>query len=363
MQLDKYKYIYLFVLIIIATAILVLKGPLYEVVIDISVSPPEKIRKTDFSWITVNEWFTSQTYIITSYAILKNIVSDIEIDDMKRIVRAKRLGAADIIRIHARSEEKPEKLMKLVDDIAALYLKTLNDELSKPVMEPEIDKTEKQVYDPELYKNLMDSLYSERAKIQRNIQTSSERLRYYVPELKKIEEQAAGLRNSHNRAVELDREISVLTQNLEKIRMVYTDNWPAAAELKQKIQVLTKEKEALAPEISLLQEVEGARELLIAKIKEDDKTLSDLKDALGSVDERLNQMIMAHQSAQKTDEAVSAKAEVAVPSTKTEGYGYILNPPVVNYLPDLGLQLIYGVTAGVLTWFLLVVAIFRTRVT
>ncbi|MFA5255425.1 MAG: hypothetical protein WC419_01860, partial [Candidatus Omnitrophota bacterium] len=54
--------------------IFILRGPFYESVVDISVSPPENIRKTDFSWITVNEWFNGQIYIISSHTLLKDVV-------------------------------------------------------------------------------------------------------------------------------------------------------------------------------------------------------------------------------------------------------------------------------------------------
>jgi len=133
MNFERLKYLYLFLVIAITTFLFVIRGPAYEVYTDISVSPPEKVRRTDFSWITVNEWFNSQCYIITSHAILRDVASDLSENKLKGIVSAKRLGAADIIRITASSGDKPEKLLELVSSVADLYLGSLRHGLGKVI--------------------------------------------------------------------------------------------------------------------------------------------------------------------------------------------------------------------------------------
>ena len=120
------KVIFLLIGILSVSLFAILKAPLYEVFVDVQVDPPEEVRRTDFSWITVGQWFTTQAHIITSYTILKDVRSEIGLNRLRRIVSAKRLGAADIIRISIRSDDNPVELEKTVNDIADLYLKRQN---------------------------------------------------------------------------------------------------------------------------------------------------------------------------------------------------------------------------------------------
>ena len=126
----KYKTMYDLIILAIILSLIVLfairTGPSHEVYVDISVNPPEKARKTDFSWITVNKWFNSRVYIIMSRFILEEAKTGISKDRLRKIVSARRLGAADIIGISARSDDNITKLEEAVNGVAYLYLGQLD---------------------------------------------------------------------------------------------------------------------------------------------------------------------------------------------------------------------------------------------
>jgi len=351
MNFPRYKYAYLIIIIASVTAFFVLNNPLYEAVIDISLSPPENARKTDFSWITVNEWFISQTYIITSHSILKDVDSDFSENKLKRIVRAKRLGAADIMRISVRSEDNPEKLTKLAGDIAVVYLKYLQKESAKA----ESGKEGAADVNPdaaEISTKNTDALYREREKIVVYIKKLSENLKSYDLKMKKTELELQRVNRTNDRIRQIESELFGSTQRLAKLKEEYTDNWPEVASVKEKVDLLTREKEALAPQVVSLEKLEYQKLEIQDQVNALTKSINAIKERNSLIDKRIAQLINASSAVEKEQARVKdllSDTPMRGPNEPAE----IINPPTVNFLPDLGIQLTYGVIGGYALWFLL----------
>ncbi|MDD5173462.1 MAG: hypothetical protein WC482_04180 [Candidatus Omnitrophota bacterium] len=335
--------------------IFILRGPFYESVVDISVSPPENIRKTDFSWITVNEWFNGQIYIISSHTLLKDVVSDINGEKLRKMVHAKRLGAADIIRLSVRSEEKPETLLKLAAEISDLYIKKINEDTPEEKKNKEKkDEREKEALKKEalkkdgnlILKNSIDALYDKRVKIKSDIYASIEQVRNYELSLNKSRQDGTRSQDIKNRLSGIENETSALTQKLTHLRTIYTDNWLEIVSLKEKIGPLEEEKRRLMSELNLALKRE-AEERLICDMRDNENTrLSKLKDELNLIDIRLDESLNM-----MTEETPPVPEMVKERLSKGMSYAYILNPPTLNFLPDLEIQLINGAFIGFAIWF------------
>lgn len=367
MNFTRFKYLYLIIILCGTIVYFVLNSPLYEVVVDIALSPPENIRKTDFSWITVNEWFTSQAYIITSHSILKDVNSDFSESKLKRIVHAKRLGASDIIRISVRSEDNPEKLLKLAGDIAIVYLQGFHRETNltaavvRSSKEEAAEEANLSPYNAEINKKSVDALYEERTKVVEATRRFSEISKSYELKLAKIDSELKKMDIMNDRIRQIDNELSSSSQRVTKLREVYTENWPEVVSLNEKIRLLTREKEILAPGVASYDKL--ARQKLEIKTQIDvaEENLSVLKEQSSYINKRIGNLINASPAA----EAITVKPKDIISELSqkiTDEPTEIINPPTVNFLPDLGIQLAYGVISGYALWFLLCLLFSRIEV-
>ena len=321
----------------------VLTGPLYEVYIDISVNPPEMIRKTDFSWITVNEWFNSQSYIITSHSTLKKVETPISISRLRKIVSAKRLGGADIIRISAKSNNRPRELENLVLGITTLYLEELNksvEEMQKPVKQ----KTA-------VAKISLEPLREKRAEIKKEITLAKSSLDKHQAELEGLKTQAPSLKDIEGKISQITAKISPLKQKISDLRMVYAEGWHEIVELKSKIEGLEKERSAFYLRVPEAQKTENKKLELEEKIREKKQVVLACENELGQIEYKLK---VAEEKVKKP--VVADKAQIAPAQDeieKEELCGYIINPPTLNLFPELGIRIIMGGTVSVIIWFLL----------
>jgi hypothetical protein len=346
---NKYRFRYLVGILACACLAFILKGSFYEAVVDISVSPPEDIRKTDFSWITVNEWFNGQTHIISSHTLLKDVVSDISGERLRKMVYAKRLGAADIIRISVRSEEKPETLLKLAAEISDLYMRRINEEAPEEKRNKGSGNAKEVLKkDDSLFlKNAMDVLYSERAKVKKDIQTAVEQIDSYQLSLDRSKQESARSQDIKNRTYLIESEISALNQKLTHLRTIYTENWPDIIGLKEKIVPLEREKRRLVSELSVALKNEAAERQISDMMSVENKRLDKLEDELKLIDIRLDESLkmMEEEATQPIPEAAKERL------TKGMSYAYILNPPALNFLPDLETHIVNGAFIGFAIWF------------
>lgn len=332
---QKYKIIYLCIILLSAFLIVLRTTPSYnDVFVDVIVEPPENVRRTDFSWITVNEWFVTQTRLIKSDTILEAVKSDITGEKLKKIVLANRLGGSNIIRISVHSDEDVEKLKSLVSNIANLYL----NQLSKPSevqAESKITMVEAEG---------KDALQNERLKIQGNIEATSNRLKDYEAELKILETKPNQLQEIKKRIGEIDNKLVSLKTELEKLRAVYTDEWPPVLELLSQIDALESERQKLDSDLPAAQELEDKKSDIINKIDKDKKNIEALQNLLKAIYVRLGQ----------TQQEETVKEQV-LPS-KAESLNRIITPPTQKkqrLSPQLGIRLLIATVIGFIFWFLI----------
>lgn len=338
MHFERNSLAYLIIIISVATFGFMLSGPFYEVLTDISVSPPEVVRKTDFSWITVNEWFNGQTYLITSHVILKNADDLIEESKLKKIISAKRIGAADIIRISARSADNIETLVSVVDAVAKAYMDVANKDdlvITPPVEGPSADS--------EAYSR---SLNKERDDL-------STRISFLRLAIDKLEQKAAAVQldikkgqDLSRRAAELDRDIEKSSLQLEQLKKVYTENWSSVSELTSKINVLKEERNAVSTELERAKRLEAENLALTAEILSSKRELESLGSEKAVLEKKINEISrMPVSRGQMIDMGNEEKYMVGMST-------FIINPTTVNFLPDMGLQILYGMVTGVIVWLL-----------
>lgn len=354
MRFNEYKFLYLTVLIGVASLIFALTSPLREAVVDISVSPPKDVRKTDFSWITVNEWFNSQAHIIRSHHVLKNVEFDGDKDKLREMISAERLGAADIIRIHAKSKDGPKKLLKLVKWVAIFYLNYLRGEFKEAaISKKEIKLTKKSA--EEIREKKIGTLQIDQAKLEKELGVLTQRLNRYNQELKEVEPQLKKQNNARNRISQINGQITAVQRKYNALKGVYTENWPAVSKIKRELEVLEKERdeELSVYELLAADNIEDKGNSVKNNINENRASIARLKNKLKSIDISLNRLVGSPK------EEVSVKKKKSV-SGKAKGSGFIINPPAINLLPDLWENLMRGVISGVLVWALMCL-VFKKR--
>jgi len=347
MPFNKYKFLYLSVLIGAASLIFTLMSPLREAVVDISVSPPKDVRKTDFSWITVNEWFNSQAQIIRSYHVLKNVEFDEDKSKLRGMISAERLGAADIIRIHAKSKDDPKKLLKLVKWVAVFYLEYLRGESKEAdISKKEINLAKKNA--KEIREKTIDTIQGDRAKLEKELGSLTRRLNRYNQELKEIEPQLKKQNNARNRISQINEKITILRRKYNALKGVYTENWPSVSRIRRELEVLEKERdgELLVYELRAADNIENKKKSIKNNIDESGEHIARLKNKLKSIDISLSRL----EASPKEEVSVKKKKNI---SGKMNGSGFIINPPTINFLPDLWENLMRGVISGALVWILM----------
>jgi capsule polysaccharide export protein KpsE/RkpR len=202
-----------------------------------------------------------------------------------------------------------------------------------------------------MHAKILDTLYADRAKIKNEAREADERLKNYSNELKRVKALIEEYRDANRRIAEIDKELAPINEKLERLRAVYTDNWPEVASLKQKADMLKEGREDLLARAGRLKTYEGEKSKLESKIEVETATYRELQRDIGSLDEQLGEAVKA-MTGEKVDVAENPRAGTVQESQKS-AYGYVINPPSINYLPDLGQQLIFGLFAGTAAWLLI----------
>lgn len=340
-------------------------GPLYEVYVDISVSPAQNIRRTDFSWITVNEWFTTQAYLIKSHNILKDVKSPISEKRLMEIISVRRLDSADIIRISARPDKDPLELQNAIAEIAAVYLSKLNstgeiEQLTEKVRKekgleslPEAPQEEPQ---SELQDELLQ-LHAERGHVEDSIDETKSKLTINEKALNAIADNQLKVKSLKTRVAGLEGQIASMTQKYTSLRSTYTDDWPEVSRLKASIAALEMKKkeydQELTAELVIAKEIENKKNRVRNQAKATRDELGRLRKDMASIDSRINEINKSSAEAENKETVVK---EQAIPREE-QTRGYILNPPTVNFLPELWARLIAGVLFGSLFWYIAVLII------
>jgi len=331
----KYKFVYLFVILSLVLHFAVRINPLYrEVFTDVSVNLPKEVRKTDFSWITVNEWFNTQTHLITSSLILGSVKSDISKNRLKEIISAKRIGASDVIRISIRSNDELIELEHILNEISALYLR----HLAKPDRKTGKTRRVKGID----YKKIHDTLYNKHIEIKEKIGLINERLEGYEIKLERLEAEPAQLRETKEGIKRIDAKLAPLKSEYANLKSVYTDNWPSVSKIKRRMDVLEKEKEEFSSKLPAAQKLEDAKSDIKRKINKNKKHIEELRNELKSIDNQLRQARQSEKAVKKED---APKKEVR--------NSYIMTPPTQKIFPELGIRLFIASIVGIIFWFLL----------
>lgn len=347
----KNKYFYLGISLFFCCVAFIARGPFYEAFVDVSVSPPENIRKTDFSWITVNEWFNSQKYIITSYAILKKANVGIEEEKLKEMIFVRRVGAADIIRISVMADYRPEMLVSIADAVAKTYVSTLN----RSVVTVEGGKLPVEGKDLNevisAYARDIRSLCEERENIKNKLKSATDYEALCEAELNGSFSASGRAGEINNKVSQLDEEISRAVQRANILKEQYTDNWPEIVDLNSKIDSMKNEKAKLISRIDGAVRYDEKKGMLsverrAAKVASDgySKQLDLLETKIENLENK--------KSAAEARIGPSKPAFSEIPDevfNKKEG-AFILNPPAIDFLPALWWQLIKGVFTGFFIW-------------
>ena len=362
---NRHKLIYFWVIISLASLFSVISGPLYEVYVDISVSPPENVRKTDFSWITVNEWFMTQSCVITSYDILKEVISHkISPERLKRVISAQRLGAADIVRISARAKENPFELREAISQIAEIYLRRLNktEEAIKLPEEPreelQEELREKSIRSIHIYREELGLLSADRQDLEGEINILKGRLETNEATLRGITDNQTKIKDLQSRIARIDGQLPAMKQRLTSLRAIYTDVWPEVAKLNQEIGALEQEKgnynRELTVELNIAGDNEKKKNKLNISILNDKGAMDIRKQELSEIDGRINKITALITQEKEEGGAKGERALKVTPKTpeKKEAQGYILNPPVINFLPELWGRWAFGFLSGFLIWYI-----------
>ena len=349
MNFSRYRFIIPIAVLASSLLILALRGPFYEAFVDVSVSPPENIRRTDFSWITVNEWFLTQSHLIESHAVLKNITHETNEEKLRKIVSAKRISGADIIRISVKSNEQVDKSIKICEEIASLYVKIINKEEGVPVKEEireEISQRKNEVLTVTI-----NTLTKQQNRLKGELLLVNQKLQDYEIELSKLQVEAKILGDSQIKIIQLDNQIAGLNQKLAQLRTIYTDNWPAVVELKQKVEPLEKERLKLFESLPPAQEIEDRKNELTAQIRNAKTNIENIKAEINRTDNRLNSALASLSLAQGVPEQkINPPQKISPEET---GFAFIINPATINFFPDLGTQFIYSGLIAALSWLAL----------
>lgn len=344
MNFEKNRFNYLYISISVACLFFIVRGPFYEVLTDISVNPPENVRRTDFSWITVNEWFNSQAYLIKSHEILKNVKSDMKEERIKRIISVKRIGAADVIRISARSSDSISELTDLVENISTAYLANMGYAPgTTPMVSQDITDGNTAKIDMEYTENLKGSragITGEINRVEAMISAHEKRTGITDSELKKLQ-------NTEHRAAEIDIETMRISQELDRLKKIYTENWASVSDLTAKLTALKSERELLVSGLEKKALLENEKIELKAILAEESRKLASLKSEAMAVDKKIDERTKAYSAGRATGPVISKAIE-----DKNRGEALIINPTTTNFLPELGIQVVYGTVVGSVLWFL-----------
>jgi len=339
----KYKILYLVIILFVAITAALLTAPSNrEVYVDISVEPPESVRKTDFSWITVNEWFVTQACLIKSDAILGGIESDIGKEKLDKNLSVNRLGAANILRVSISTTdvEDLEKNKKLLSVIADLYLR----QLAKP---KETAAANRPAKDEMIGKIDERELADDRCKIESQIAAAKKRVEENESRLNLIESKPGIAQRLKTRLVEVDKTLVLFKAELVRLETIYTDKWPAIVKLREQIAIGEKERRNVARDYKVAQEAEDKLAVLINDIQTDKKNIDALQAKIQEMDNRSS----SSESHEEQSLIISEQPlEKAAPANR------IITAPTENRqtrITSLGIRLLAACCIGIIFWFFL----------
>ncbi|MFA5008528.1 MAG: hypothetical protein WC546_04845 [Candidatus Omnitrophota bacterium] len=353
----KHKFLYLLAILLLTCAFSIFTGPIFEVYLDLRVSPPNDVRHTDFSWITVNEWFETQARVITSYKNIKQAAGDLGEEKLKQLVTAKRLDSADIIRVSAKGRESSSILEKAVTSVADAYLKSYNASLglSDNNSKEQPKKGKSLSVEPD-YKQELQDIYKGRKRLQLEMERTRIRVQEHENELKEINDDYSRANSLEATIAKVNNQLAELNQKLVALTKIYAEGWPEVIKIKEQITAQEDQRRQYSQELTAERAkiVKGQNEKSNLKmlIKSDADAIFSLKKELEQVNDRADRLEEHLQYLQK-DIPIESLA-----ITKEETLqAYIINPPTINFLPDLWMRFLFGAIAGFIPWYIIYLAL------
>lgn len=335
----KYKFLYLFLLLAVFVSCAFFASPIYrEVYTDISLSPPKEARQTDFSWITVNEYFNTQTRLITSPSLLAEAGYKDGANTVLKNARARRLGASDIIRLTVRSNEGIEELKNTAGRIADTYLAVLSRAAKKAVIEKPLFDTRKDGGN-----GAMEALEKQKKELSLQIESMTKDIAIQKIELAALEKKIADYRSVKSQADAIEGSIAPLKAELSDLSAKYTDSWPAVAALMRKMDSLKRDRQALEVRLEGFSETETEAGKLKAKITADDEALSSMRRTLGNITASID----------KVEKGMPAPAVNEEQVLKKTADAEIITPPTEIERSDLVVRLSAGAVLAFAAWLIL----------
>jgi hypothetical protein len=333
----KYKIIYLAFILSISLWIAFVTAPSYrEVYVDVAVEPPEIARKTDFSWITVNEWFVTQTRVIKSDVILDQVKSDVDKDALEKMLIVGRVGAANIIRISMSSDADIEKSKRLVGQIADLYLKQLN--------KPEMETSGPAKKDEWITKIENGDLTRHNLNIKEELAAADKALKDHQTQLDAIKAKPSETAEIKNSIAEIDKALVSLKADLVKLQAVYTDNWPAVVKLRKQIAAQEKEKKELEASLPVEDRIEVRKAEIEKEIAKDKEKIADINKRLDETKALIAQANMGEEVSMEATAPKEIHANRIITSPRQN------RKVLVN---KLGRRLLVAFFAGIIIWALI----------
>ncbi|MFH1593201.1 MAG: hypothetical protein ABID09_00715 [Candidatus Omnitrophota bacterium] len=337
----KFKYPYLILLLVFFSFLALEAGPLHEVYIDISVSIPKEVRKTDFSWITVNEWFNGQVRLIESHSVLQHVKTGIGEEALKGLLFVKRLDAVDVIRVSIHSDDDPHILGETLNKIGTVYLESLRGILGKGKALSEPIETVDTDASRASYENTLADLKAEGVKIENDIKGAQQNLNSLKNEVAPLEAIERDSKKIESEIARVGNTLSPLNEKLANLLSVYTENWPTVVELKQKMEPLETEKARLEDELAVARAAYENIDALRRSIGEAEAVIRDLQNQERAIRIRLADHI-------KKEPKIEPK--IAIDKEETS-YGAIITPPTRKILFQAVVRALIGALLGFAIWF------------
>jgi len=238
-------------------------------------------------------------------------------------------------------------------------LKTLGKtEEKKPANKKENSKPaekENRTIDQLEYQRNLNLLYTNREKMKKEIEIISERLKREEMDLNSVDTLPVKYKEIENQIDQINEDLLPLKQKLAQLRTVYAEGWSEVARLREKVNLLEQEREKyrqeLAVEFSMAKEVESRKNKIDVDIRSDKEKIGNLKKELGIIDSHIKETARFIEARDEEQTVPQEEDEGLLwNETKEESAGAVINPPIINFFPELWIRLTFGIFIGFLVW-------------
>ncbi|MBN1353471.1 MAG: hypothetical protein JW994_02230, partial [Candidatus Omnitrophica bacterium] len=193
------------------------------------------------------------------------------------------------------------------------------------------------------YRLRYTTLSKERRKVSAEIKRLQKRINDIGFELSRLQKESPNQNEIKQKIAQLDAALIPLKNELENLRITYTDNWPSVVKLKAKITILEDERLKLSDMLPVVKEREKAAESISYKIDKDKAGIMKLEDRIKFIDRRVDET-KKRENGLEEDESLLKKEELI---------NYIITPPTEKVLPELGIRLSIASAVGLILWVIL----------